>query len=111
MPVGLSSGAHTPSCWLAAAPTPRCGAARAPSVSDATHPNRVMIERGIDRRLRGPVPGTSRRSQMAVATPKQPHGELAVEDTDRAADALVVFGITGDLAKVMTFHSLYRLEA
>jgi glucose-6-phosphate 1-dehydrogenase len=27
-----------------------------------------------------------------------------------AADAFVVFGITGDLAKVMTFHSLYRLE-
>lgn len=26
------------------------------------------------------------------------------------ADALVAFGITGDLAKVMTFHSLYRLE-
>jgi glucose-6-phosphate 1-dehydrogenase len=26
-------------------------------------------------------------------------------------DALVVFGITGDLAKVMTFRSLYRLEA
>ena len=26
------------------------------------------------------------------------------------ADAFVVFGITGDLAKVMTFHSLYRLE-
>jgi glucose-6-phosphate 1-dehydrogenase len=29
---------------------------------------------------------------------------------DRAADVLVVFGITGDLAKVMTFRSLYRLE-
>ena len=30
---------------------------------------------------------------------------------DRApADVLVIFGITGDLAKVMTFHSLYRLE-
>ena len=28
----------------------------------------------------------------------------------RPADALVVFGITGDLAKVMTFRSLYRLE-
>src|SRR5277367_1764579 len=28
----------------------------------------------------------------------------------RQADVLVVFGITGDLAKVMTFHSLYRLE-
>src|SRR5438477_1848802 len=26
-------------------------------------------------------------------------------------DVLVVFGITGDLAKVMTFRSLYRLEA
>jgi glucose-6-phosphate 1-dehydrogenase len=26
-------------------------------------------------------------------------------------DVLVVFGITGDLARVMTFHSLYRLEA
>src|SRR5437588_1837746 len=28
----------------------------------------------------------------------------------READALVVFGITGDLAKKMTFRSLYRLE-
>ena len=27
------------------------------------------------------------------------------------ADTLVIFGITGDLAKVMTFHSLYRLES
>jgi glucose-6-phosphate 1-dehydrogenase len=31
--------------------------------------------------------------------------------TSRPADVLVVFGITGDLAKVMTFRSLYRLEA
>jgi glucose-6-phosphate 1-dehydrogenase len=29
----------------------------------------------------------------------------------RPADVLVIFGITGDLAKVMTFDSLYRLEA
>ena len=29
---------------------------------------------------------------------------------DRTADALVIFGITGDLAKKMTFRSLYRLE-
>jgi glucose-6-phosphate 1-dehydrogenase len=28
----------------------------------------------------------------------------------READALVVFGITGDLARKMTFRSLYRLE-
>jgi glucose-6-phosphate 1-dehydrogenase len=35
----------------------------------------------------------------------------AAEDTEsKPTDVLVVFGITGDLAKVMTFHSLYRLE-
>ncbi|HVR05543.1 MAG TPA: glucose-6-phosphate dehydrogenase [Solirubrobacteraceae bacterium] len=31
-------------------------------------------------------------------------------DDSRSADVLVIFGITGDLAKVMTFRSLYRLE-
>ena len=30
--------------------------------------------------------------------------------TRRPADVLVIFGISGDLAKVMTFRSLYRLE-
>src|ERR1700734_1174530 len=30
--------------------------------------------------------------------------------TSAPADALVVFGITGDLAKKMTLRSLYRLE-
>jgi glucose-6-phosphate 1-dehydrogenase len=30
--------------------------------------------------------------------------------TKREADALVIFGITGDLARKMTFRSLYRLE-
>ena len=34
----------------------------------------------------------------------------AARDATRPADVFVVFGITGDLAKVMTFHSLYRLE-
>jgi len=34
-----------------------------------------------------------------------------VADAPTEADVLVVFGITGDLAKVMTFRSLYRLEA
>ena len=29
----------------------------------------------------------------------------------QAADVLTIFGITGDLAKKMTFHALYRLEA
>jgi len=33
------------------------------------------------------------------------------DTTASPADVFVIFGITGDLAKVMTFHSLYRLEA
>jgi glucose-6-phosphate 1-dehydrogenase len=37
-------------------------------------------------------------------------GAEAGADDTRPADVFVVFGITGDLAKVMTFHSLYRLE-
>jgi glucose-6-phosphate 1-dehydrogenase len=32
-------------------------------------------------------------------------------DKAREADAMVIFGITGDLAKKMTFRALYRLEA
>ena len=32
------------------------------------------------------------------------------EDRSPVADVFVIFGITGDLAKVMTFRSLYRLE-
>jgi glucose-6-phosphate 1-dehydrogenase len=46
---------------------------------------------------------------MAIA----PHPEAPAGDVISAtepADVLVVFGITGDLAKVMTFRSLYRLE-
>ena len=35
---------------------------------------------------------------------------MSSEDTQRKADVLVIFGITGDLAKKMTLHSLYRLE-
>jgi glucose-6-phosphate 1-dehydrogenase len=33
-----------------------------------------------------------------------------VADSTEPADVLVVLGITGDLARVMTFRSLYRLE-
>ena len=45
---------------------------------------------------------------MTTAAP-----EAATQPTEQAqepADVFVVFGITGDLAKVMTFDSLYRLE-
>jgi glucose-6-phosphate 1-dehydrogenase len=34
----------------------------------------------------------------------------STDGSEPVADAFVVFGITGDLAKVMTFQSLYRLE-
>src|SRR3954447_7529440 len=34
----------------------------------------------------------------------------AQDEVPQAADVFVVFGITGDLARVMTFLSLYRLE-
>jgi glucose-6-phosphate 1-dehydrogenase len=37
-------------------------------------------------------------------------GTARATDETKAADVLVIFGITGDLAKVMTFRSLYRLE-
>jgi glucose-6-phosphate 1-dehydrogenase len=33
------------------------------------------------------------------------------DDRDAAADVLAIFGISGDLAKKMTFRALYRLEA
>lgn len=44
---------------------------------------------------------------MTTAVEPRPHDGTGVE---RATDVLVVFGISGDLARVMTFHSLYRLE-
>jgi glucose-6-phosphate 1-dehydrogenase len=49
---------------------------------------------------------------MTTAVRSRPRATAAHNGADggRLADAFVVFGITGDLAKVMTFHSLYRLE-
>jgi glucose-6-phosphate 1-dehydrogenase len=48
-----------------------------------------------------------------MTTAVRPHAEDAASGAPEgaSADVLVVFGITGDLAKVMTFRSLYRLEA
>jgi glucose-6-phosphate 1-dehydrogenase len=45
----------------------------------------------------------------STATAPAPAGATGAEQAK--GDVLVVFGITGDLAKVMTFRSLYRLEA
>src|SRR5262245_24972624 len=46
---------------------------------------------------------------MAIA-PHPQASAVGVTNGHQPADVLVVFGITGDLAKVMTFRSLYRLE-
>src|SRR6476619_298926 len=52
------------------------------------------------------------REMTRTATPSAARGSAAGGASDqRPADVLVIFGITGDLAKVMTFRSLYRLEA
>jgi len=49
---------------------------------------------------------------LASAIADLPTARTAAQQSgdDPAGDVLVVFGITGDLAKVMTFRSLYRLE-
>jgi glucose-6-phosphate 1-dehydrogenase len=47
---------------------------------------------------------------MAVVVDPQTDGRTTVKTPPEAADVFVAFGITGDLAKVMTFRSLYRLE-
>ena len=45
-----------------------------------------------------------------MSTALDPGERTGTTDDAAPADVFVVFGITGDLAKVMTFHSLYRLE-
>ncbi len=47
----------------------------------------------------------------AVRPRKRIAGRAASAGEPQLADVLVIFGITGDLAKVMTFLSLYRLES
>src|SRR5689334_758017 len=47
-------------------------------------------------------------STSSNISPRQ-RNEYAMTDDNRC-DVFVIFGITGDLAKVMTFRSLYRLE-
>ena len=56
-------------------------------------------------------PQREERGAMSTALKARPQAAEARDgDSAQPADVLVVFGITGDLAKVMTFHSLYRLE-
>ena len=45
-----------------------------------------------------------------MVTTTHPRATQSAVDEPRPADVFVAFGISGDLAKVMTFRSLYRLE-
>ena len=59
-----------------------------------------------------PRSAASRRTARRRAT-RERRSRTVVENgsrDDSNADVLVIFGITGDLARVMTFRSLYRLE-
>jgi glucose-6-phosphate 1-dehydrogenase len=47
---------------------------------------------------------------MATATKPRVGGVATQADWPQPADVLVVFGITGDLARAVTFRSLYDLE-
>ena len=59
---------------------------------------------GVDSdRLRG--------ADAARSATMKKKGDDMADSTMTTADVLVVFGITGDLAKKMTFRALYRLEA
>jgi glucose-6-phosphate 1-dehydrogenase len=54
------------------------------------------------------VPGHGREEEEVTSAAMPAVAPASTEM--KPADVFVVFGITGDLAKVMTFHSLYRLE-
>src|SRR3954452_16688690 len=59
--------------------------------------------------VRPPLPSEGRCMTTALRTVSATAAAETVAPP-RPADAFVAFGITGDLAKVMTFRSLYRLE-
>src|SRR4051795_10526003 len=52
----------------------------------------------------------SKREERAMTTTEASPNTVRGREAPKAADVFVAFGITGDLARVMTFRSLYRLE-
>src|SRR6201995_562835 len=90
----------------------RTGAARlSPKTGEATPdpPIRVMP---ITPAEQDPLPDLKKRTDQMTVAATRPRGDASadVDGRQQLADVFVIFGITGDLAKVMTFHSLYRLE-
>src|SRR4051795_6513987 len=96
-PVGSSSGSDEP---VAPPSSSRTDDAR-PGGGAEHRVSGVKRAPDDDRSLGDHAPMT------AAAHPRAQHDSPSAPHT---ADVLVIFGITGDLAKVMTFLSLYRLE-
>src|SRR5919198_3137423 len=101
-------------------PAPRgtCLFPRASILTPSGDPGRIAdlpprADEMMRRRSGGKAPRNGARRRSALATPPTPLSGHRDNDSGapRPADVLVIFGITGDLAKVMTLHSLYRLEA
>ena len=69
----------------------------------------MTLPRG-DRSIEGPEDRLPKGIKF-MTTAVEPSPSTTAGEGQRAADVFVIFGITGDLAKVMTFRSLYRLES
>ena len=85
---------HLGESWRAAFRSPTCESCCGRFAGSESAPHR----REECRMTPGATVSARPQTGSAEASPQQP------------ADVLVIFGITGDLAKVMTFRSLYRLE-
>ena len=90
-------------------PPPQCATGtpvRPPGRAGPPHP------RGLLHKHRSRASSTAGEAGAPAARHREPMTTTRTGTTDAGpADVLVVFGITGDLARVMTFRSLYRLEA
>src|SRR5580693_8649669 len=83
---------------------------RSPAHATPSSPTSATRRSGIVTTATAKERGTD---MNATATATTATGAAAARSGSSAAppaDVFVVFGITGDLAKVMTFRSLYRLE-
>jgi hypothetical protein len=82
-----------------------------PRAERQVHPHEVMTRLGSATSIAA-IRHPSEGQPMTTALRPAPRSGAAATATAAPppADAFVAFGITGDLAKVMTFRSLYRLE-
>ena len=99
--------------WVAPAFPPGGPAPESPRVND--RPDAVRLVRFRTRSVLDRAERLSRRGSVTARKSawqrwSRPNRGSGSRRQAGSADVFVVFGITGDLAKVMTFRSLYRLE-